>query len=127
MRRLLIGLVALGTVSCFSNIEGTSTVTGTYTLRTINGVAPPVTPTGSTTQVVDDAYTLFQGNTYSQTAHTRASATGSIATTTASGSYGLQGTSVTFTNGVTGAQSVAIINVNTMTFLVAGTTSIYMK
>jgi hypothetical protein len=115
-----------------SGVVGSSTVTGDYALQSINNSPLPVTTStagGSTTQITEDVFTLYRGGTYSRTLKTRTTVgTGSTTSTlTESGSYGVFGTSVTFRNGITGAELVAAYTPNTLTIVLSGSTSVYRK
>ncbi|HMA19630.1 MAG TPA: hypothetical protein VKO87_02440 [Gemmatimonadaceae bacterium] len=111
---------------------GTSSVTGTYTLRTVNGSSLPYTlPGGGTTktEILDDVLNLYQGNTYSESGHMRVTVNGQVTTQIISepGSYSLFGTSITFTSGdgkhirLSNADSESII------FVEAGITQVFKK
>jgi hypothetical protein len=124
MRRLALALLISLTPACDYAISGSYSIAGTYTLQTVNGAPPP-----NTTDLLDDAYTLFTGNTYSQISHTRTTTGGqaTIVERRASGSYGTGGTSITLTPSTGGLSTVGIIDGNTMTIVQSGVTLVYRK
>lgn len=134
MRRYaLAGAIALVSTACLDEgLTGSSTVTGVYTLRTINGSPLPYTLSGSgdnKTELVSDAITLFQGGTYSRERHSRLTTNGQVTDemTTEGGSYTLLGTSVSMRAAGTGPVVLATINANTMTIVEAGLTAVFSK
>ena len=128
IRHLAATVVSLAVLACFEDYPTqVGTVTGSYSLRTVNGAALPYTPPGSTTPLVGDTITLYQGGTFVWKTVTRPNGQATDALATAGGNYGLQATSITFTFPGGSAQRVAQINGNEMTFVEAGVTSVYRK
>ena len=133
MRRLLTALIVSLSLACLGEgVTGSSSVTGSYTLRTINGAPLPYTISGSgttSTEIIRDVITLYQGNTYARSRDSRTTVNGQTTneSTAETGSYGLFGTSITFQNGVTGESTLGNINGNTMTIVKSGMTSVYTK
>ena len=134
VRYFLAGVFAAFFVGCFDDggIVGSSTVTGTYTLRSINGAPLPYTISGSgtnKTEIVSESITLFRGDTYARERITRITVNGQASsdTTTEGGSYSLFGTSISMRASGTGPLIQAVINGNTMTFVEAGLTSVFSK
>jgi hypothetical protein len=133
MRRVLMGLIVMLCVACLQGgLTGSSTVTGAYTLRTINGSALPYTIASSgtsKTEIVDDVITLFQGGTYAESGHSRTTLAGQVSNESNSetGSYGLVGTSVTFQSSDRTRSRLMTITANTMTFVEPGMTSVFSK
>lgn len=129
IRRLAAAAMALAALACLEDYPTqVGTVTGSYALRTVNGAALPYTAPGSAAALVGDTITLYQGGTFVWKTVTRPSGQSTDVLVTASGSYGLQGTSITFVFPLQGnEQRVAQINGNEMTFVEAGVTSIYRK
>jgi hypothetical protein len=124
----LLSMTALS--GCDDSITGSSTVVGSYTLRTVNGSALPVTVVSGTTTTVyeDGVISLYQGATYAESGRTRVTVNGTTTTVTKAetGSYTLFGASITLTpNG--SAQKVAKVSGNDMTFIDAGVTMVYRK
>jgi hypothetical protein len=114
------------------DVVGSSTVTGSYVLRTVNGSPLPYTIAGTgtdKTEILDDAITLFQGGGYSESGHTRVTVNGQVTNTTntESGSYSLFGTSVSLASSGAPHSRVATIQANTMTIVEAGRTSVFRK
>lgn len=133
MRRIATMLFIVALTACTADTPiGGSTVTGAYSLRTVNGAPLPYTTAGSgtnKTELVDDTFTLFQGGTYSRVMHTRATVNGTATTTTItdSGPYGLQGTSITFTSNANQTQTLANYTRDAFTVVKSGVTSEYSK
>ena len=133
MRRVMLGLIVACSVACFDDsIVGSPTVTGTYTLRTINGSPLPYVlaqTSTSKTEVLDRAITLHKGSTYASSGHLRVTENGQTTTisTPATGTYSLFGNSISFRSNAGGGDAVAIIDGNRMTFIEAGMTSVFRK
>ena len=132
-RHVLLGLFALLAVACLNEgLTGSGTVTGVYTLRSVNGSPLPYTLSGSganQTELVRDAITLFQGGTYARERELRITANGqvTIEATTQGGSYELLGKSVSMRAAGVGTPVLATIDGNTMTIVEAGVTSVFSK
>jgi hypothetical protein len=130
---VLAGLVGALTVACFGgNMTGSSTITGEYTLRTVNGAPLPYTLSESATgktELLRDAITLYQGGTFARTRQTRLTSNGQATNESESdtGSYMLLGTSITLRSNATGQNTLATISGNAMTVVTAGVTSVYSK
>ena len=133
MRKALIGVVVALSLACSDyDVTGSSTVNGTYTLRTVNGSPLPYTLPGGgaiKTEIVSDTITLFQGGTFARVRDSRITENGQTTHVSEmdTGSYALFGTSVTLNSTATGKPIVAIINANTMTIVEAGVTSVFSK
>lgn len=133
MRRLMIAFVVACSVACNNDgLTGSTTVNGKYTLRTVNGSALPYTISGSganKTEILDDAITLYEGFTYSRSAHSRVTVNGTASdvTTSDAGSYSIFGTSVTLTSGTGGPTTLALVSGNSMTVTTAGLTYVFRK
>ena len=134
MRQMLAGFVAASCLACFSDggIVGSSSVTGTYTLRSINGSPLPYTISGSgtdKTEILAESITLFQGGTYARERNSRVTANGQVAneTVTEGGTYNLFGNSISMRASGTGPLVQAVINANTMTLVEAAMTSVFSK
>ena len=133
MFRVLLGLAMLVSVGCFKDYStGVGTVTGAYTLRTINGSALPYTiNVDASTQkvIIDDMITLFSGGSYSRVQHATVTAAGQTTaqTNTEGGAYILLGTSVTLNPSPSGRSTVTTVDGRTMTLVESGITWIFMK
>lgn len=132
MRKVLVALVMSWAIACDDGIVGSSTVTGDYKLRTINGASLPYTITGSganKTEIVDDMITLFQGFTYSETTSSRITVNGQAANETKlrTGAYSLFGTSIILSSNDGAMERRGTINANTMTIVEAGKISVLRK
>jgi hypothetical protein len=103
MRQALVGL-ALLCVGCLNDpVVGTTTLTGAYVLRSVNGSPPPAIVSGSgdnKTEVIDDVITLFEGGSYAENGHTRVTLNGQATDETISetGRYSPLGTSISLTS-----------------------------
>ena len=132
-RHVLMGAVLLCSAACLDEgMTGSASVTGVYTLRTINGAPLPYTISGSganKTELMSDAITLFQGGTYSRQRDVRITTNGQVTqeASTEGGSYTLFGNSISMRAAGTGPQVQAIINGNTMTMVDAGITAVFSK
>jgi hypothetical protein len=133
MFRVLLGLAMLVSVGCFDDYStGVGTITGAYTLRTINNSPLPYTiNVNATTQkeIIDDMITLFSGGSYSRTQHSNGTVSGQTTseTYTESGGYVLLGTSVTLNPTPSGRSTITTIEGRTMTIVEDGITWTFMK
>jgi hypothetical protein len=133
MVRALLALTLVFSVACFDDYStSVGTITGAYTLRTINGAALPYTINVNATtrkEIIDDIITLFSGGTYSRTQHANTTVSGQTTseTTTESGPYQLLGTSVTLTPSGGGPTTITTIDGRTMTIVESGITWTFMK
>jgi hypothetical protein len=133
MRQVLTWAMVASCIGCLGEgITGSSTVTGTYTLRTMNGSPLPYTIPGSgtdKTEIMSDAITLFQGGTYARERHSRVTVSGQVTNETVmeGGTYNLFGNSISMRLSGTGPIVQAVINGNTMTFVEDGVTSVFSK
>lgn len=133
MRSVILGLVVATSVACYDDsIVGSPSVTGTYTLRTINGSPLPYVLSETATskiEVLDRAFTLHQGSTYAESGHLRRTENGetTIVSTPATGTYRLEANSVSFQRNGGSSLAIAIVNGNTMTFVEPGMTLMFRK
>jgi hypothetical protein len=134
MRRALIGSAVLFSVACMANddLTGSSTVNGSYVLRTINGSELPYAISGSganRVEMLDDVINFYEGGTFSENGHKRTVVNGQATDTpiTESGTYQLLGTSVTMKASDGTHERRPQINANTMTFVEAGITMTFRK
>jgi hypothetical protein len=133
MVRALLALTLLFSVGCFDDYStGVGTVTGAYTLRTINGSALPYTITvdaSTRKEIIDDMITLFSGGSYSRTQHANITVSGQTTsqTNTEAGAYALLGTSVTLVPSPSGRSTITTIEDRTMTIVENGITWTFMK
>jgi hypothetical protein len=131
MRKAPFAMLAALCLGCLGGgIVGSSTVNGVYTLRSINGSPLPytisTTATGKT-EVLDDAITLYEGFTFSESIHTRITVNGQATeqTNTTTGGFSLLGNSITLS--INGQLRVGTIDADVMTFVNAGLTSVFKK
>ena len=133
MRKMLMALVVVLSAACNNDgLTGSTTVNGRYTLRTVNGSALPYTIAGSganKTEVIDDTITLYEGFTYSRSAHSRVTVNGqaSEVTTAESGSFNILGTSITLSPGTGGTGTLVLVSGNTMTLSTSGFVYVFRK
>ncbi len=133
MRAILIALAAVSCIACEAAVtQAGGSVAGLYTLRTVNGAALPYTipATGTTkTELLADSIQINAIGTFSRAQHRRVTVSGQASESAVrfTGTYTLQGTSISFRNNEDGNQSVALGNATTMTFIEAGVTSVYSK
>jgi hypothetical protein len=130
---VLAGLVVALMAACFGgSMTGSSTITGEYTLRTVNGAPLPYTLSQSgtsKTEVVQDAITLFQGGTFARARQIRLTSNGQVTNQSENdtGAYTIFGTSLSLRSNATGQSTLATISGNTMTVVEAGVVSVYSK
>lgn len=132
MRKLFLATIAALFLACDSGVTGITTVTGNWSLRTVNGTSLPFTKSGSganKTEILDDVITLYEGLTFSQTVHQRVTTNGqaSTVTLTETGAYTLFGTSVTLAGNSGADARRGLIEGNTMTIVENGMTFAYRK
>jgi hypothetical protein len=131
MRRLLLASAFAVLAGCDSGVTGVKTITGDWSLRTVNGSSLPYTISGSganKTEVIDDVYTFFEGFTFSETTHRRVTTNGQVSTVTVTetGAFSVFGTSITITGNTTPVRR-GLIEGNAMTIVDEGLTSVYKK
>lgn len=133
MRNLLIVLLVGVQAACWSDkVTGSSTVFGTYTLRTVNGSSLPATLSGSGTtksEIVADTIFLYEGFTFAQRAHYRNTVNGTVTTQTVpdAGSFGLLGNSISFFSADGSPVKTYVIDADVMHVVKPGLTMDYKK
>jgi hypothetical protein len=132
MRKVLMALLVTVSLACDSDVTGSSTVNGPYTLRTVNGSPLPYITSGSGTtksEIVDDVITLYEGGTYAELGHSRITVNGQVTTetTTEGGTYSLFGNSVILRSGNGIHVRMPTIEANTMTLVENGMRSVFRK
>lgn len=130
MNKIGLAVLLLGfSVGCFDDsLTGGPTVTGTYTLRTVNGSQVPYTRPGTATEIIGGAVTLYTTATYAKSLHSRTTVNGQPTDEHLSetGSWTVLGTGVTLRS--TGnVVTEAAINANTMTIVEPGMTFVFTK
>lgn len=133
MRKLFAVLALALAAACGSdsatNVQ--ASIAGTYSLRTINGTPMPfiLAQTGANkTEVTDDAITLNNGGTWTESGHYRTTTNG-VATTSSvvdAGTYTLNGTAITLTSANTGVAS-GTVSGSTLTVVDQGLSAVYSK
>ena len=112
---------------------GLTTVTGTWTLRTVDGNPLPVTISGSganQTQIISDVIGLLEGNGYNQQTVTRVTVNGQATDqrTVVTGNYGLQGNSVILVKSPENSQKIGVVDGSgAMTIPEGGVAKVYRK
>ena len=130
---VLAGLVVALMTGCFGGgMTGSSTITGEYTLRTVNSAPLPYTLSQSgtsKTELMQDTFTLYQGGTFSRARQIRLTSNGQVThqSENDTGSYTIFGASLSLSSNATGQSTLATISGNTMTVVQAGVVSIYSK
>ena len=141
MRRLLAVLVVLALTACDSGgpaaVIGTggsgSGLTGTYTLRTVNGATPPaVYRTQGTTsyEILDDAFSIGASGSWTEVGHVRVTVNGGepIASTLSdAGTYTTTSNSITLTSTAAGTSFTMVLGDGTMTLTNASYVLVYSK
>ena len=133
IRRALVGSVVLVSVACLNDdLTGSSSINGTYQLRTINGSELPYVTSGSganKTEMLDDQISFYEGGTYAASGHIRTTvngqATDSPKTETGSYSFGLGAIIMRTSDNL--RERRPQYNANTMTFVENGLTLVYKK
>jgi hypothetical protein len=125
MRRFLVLLVVAAAVSCGgdSSTSANTTVSGTYTLRSVNGLKLPFIVAENDSvrfEIVNDAFTLADDRSWTETGISRTTLNGQASTDSIarSGTYVLgNGTKITlissngdFSDGTIGGGTLTVIN-----------------
>jgi hypothetical protein len=132
MRRL-VALLALATaVACGGDSTSPSaTVTGSYSLRTVNGSPVPYTVIqigADKYEIVSDVVTINEGGTWSETGTDRTTQNGQVTngTITDGGTYTLNGTAITFVSTESGTVNGSVGG-GTLTITAEGLALVYQK
>ena len=133
--RALIAIIAFtGLVACSSESgTGVQSHAGTYTLRTVNGVALPYTiiQIDSTTrlELIDDALTLTDAGTFTESGHGRSTIDGKVTTqaNVATGTFTLDGTAITLRNNDPTSMATGTLSGTRLTLIQPGLTAVYEK
>lgn len=133
MRRLLIALLVATQAACWSDkVTGSSTVFGTYTLRSVNGSSLPFTVSGSGTnksEIVSDTIWLYEGFTFAESAHYRNTVNGTVTDqkVTDSGAFSLLGNSASFFSNDNSPVKTYVIDADVITVVKPGLTMPFRK
>jgi hypothetical protein len=133
MRKFMILLFGVLSAACWSDkVTGSSTVFGTYTLRTVNGSSLPFTVSGSGTtksEILSDTIFLYEGRTFAESAHYRNTVNGTVSDNrvTDSGSFTLLGNSVSFASNDQSPVKTYVIDNDVMTVVKPGLTMAFKK
>jgi hypothetical protein len=131
-RKALVGL-ALLCVGCLDDpVVGTTTLTGAYVLRSLNGSPPPAIVSGSgdnKTEVIDDVITFFEGGSYAENGHTRITVNGQTTDGTIfdTGRYSPLGTSIALNSTGGGTRSALSTDGKSLTIVEAGVRWVFTK
>lgn len=133
MRRVLASAILALTIGCYDQKpNGGESVSGAYTLRSVNAAPLPVTTSATEAtriELLDDSYTLYDGSTYAKLGHIRTTVNGTATGTAVSeaGSFVSLGTSLYFHAAGSSVEIIAIYSSNTLTFTDAGKRFVYTK
>jgi hypothetical protein len=133
MRKTLLVLVLIAQAACWSDkVTGSSTVFGTYTLRTVNGSSLPATVSGSGTtksEILADTIFLFEGFTFAESAYYRNTVGGTVTNqkVTDNGSVNLLGNSISFFSADGSPVKTYVIDANVMHVVKPGLTLEFKK
>lgn len=133
MRKLMILLLAVTTAACWSDkVTGSSTVFGTYTLRTVNGSPLPFTIAGSGTsksEILSDSIFLYEGFTFAESAHYLVTVNGTpkAEIRVDNGSFSLLGNSASFRSNDGSPVATYLIDADVMTVVKPGLTMAFKK
>ena len=132
MRKSLLALAAVMFVACDDGVVGTSTTSGDYELKTVNGAALPATLSGSganKTEILDHVITLYSGGTYSEAGHLRVTLNGQTSTqnTSGTGAFSFFGTSVTLLSSDGTYERRGLFNEKAITIVEEGRTMVFSK
>ena len=133
MRKALIGLALLLAAACLDDpVVGTTTLTGAYVLRSINGSPPPAIVSGSgdnKTEVIDDVITFFEGGSYAENGHTRVTVNGQTSDGTIfdTGRYSPLGTSIALNSTSGGTRSASSTDGKSLAIVEAGVRWVFTK
>jgi hypothetical protein len=130
-RRFPMLLALLAVAGCWEDIQQASTSNGTYTLLTVNGASLPYSSTagGTTTVILDDQFSLYEGFTWAETSHRRVTANGTTTDVTfvATGTFAIQSHAIFFTTSDGSRQFVANGDGTRMTIVINQVASVYSK
>ena len=129
---LIVLLVGVQTACWSDKVTGSSTVFGTYTLRTVNGSSLPFTVSGSgptKSEIVADTIFLYEGFTFAEQAHYRNTVSGTVTsqTVTDRGSFGLLGNSASFISADGSPVKIYVIDADVMHVVKPGLTMDFKK
>lgn len=133
MRRLVALLALAAAVACGgdSSTSPSATVSGSYSLRTVNGSPVPYTVIqigADKYEIVSDVVTLNEGGTWSETGTDRTTQNGQVTngTITDNGTYTLNGTAITLVSTQSGTVNGAV-GAGTLTVTAEGVVLVYQK
>jgi hypothetical protein len=132
MRRFVALLAFAALAACGGDSSITpGTVTGSYSLRTVNGSPLPFTVIqigADKIEITGDVIILNEGGTFTETTSQRTTENGVVTTSTIddAGTYTLTGTAITLTSPESGSISGAVSG-GTMTLTLEGLAAVYSK
>lgn len=133
MRKSLLLLLVAVSAACWSDkVTGSSTVYGTYTLRSVNGSSLPFTVSGSGTnksEILSDTIWLYEGSTFAESAHYRNTVNGTATEQriTDDGSFALLGNSISFISNDRSPVKTYVIDAGVMKVVKPGLTMAFQK
>jgi len=116
-RAMLLSLASTIVLACNDSTSPENTVTGTWTLQTVEGKPLPYTLPGTSEVVTAESFTLLASGRFTTTTTFRVIVGGNATTESIpdSGSYVANGATVTFTYASDGSHDTGTVNGNTMT------------
>jgi hypothetical protein len=128
-RRLVLGALLVLLAAC-GDSTGPETIVGTYSLRTVNGAGLPyvIAQAGADKdELIDDAFTLNEGGTWTESGHLRSTRSGVVTTQSvvASGTYTRTGTAITLTDG--SESTSGTVSAGTLTISDQGVSAVYVR
>jgi hypothetical protein len=133
MRKILFVFLIGTLAACWSDkVTGSSTVFGTYTLRSVNGSSLPATVSGSgadKSEILSDTIWLYEGFTFAEAAHYRNTVGGTVTTqrVTDDGAIALLGNSVSFISNDHSPVKTYVIDADVLTVVKPGLTLLFKK
>jgi hypothetical protein len=132
MRRF-VALLAFAALAACGGDSSTSpgVVTGTYTLRSVNGAPLPFTVIqigADKYEITSDVIILSEGGTFSESTNDRTTQNGVVTTSTITdgGTYSLTGTAISLVSAQSGTISGSVSN-GTLTLTAEGLALVYTK
>jgi hypothetical protein len=129
--RKLLALACLAVFVACSDSTSPTSIAGTYSLTTVNGVALPfvVQASGPKIELLSDQIILNAGGTFSESENLRYTNGTAVTTQTSTdaGTYTVSGTAITFLFTSDGSTGTATLSGNTLTVAANGLSGVYTK
>jgi hypothetical protein len=133
MRKFFLVVMLAAVAACWSDkVTGSTTVFGTYTLRTANGSSLPFTVSGSganKSEILSDTIYLYEGFTFAEYSHYRNTVNGTATEqrVTDVGSVSLLGNSISFFSNDQSPVRTYVVDGNTIHVVKPGLTLEFKK